>query len=162
MYDVRSIANWVLDRADAVQRPLSNMSLNKIVYFIIEKALIERGELLTTAKIEAWEHGPVIREIYHSFKSHGDQPISSRAKIYDPSTKSLVLANEVVLEQDSELFEEALASYLYLTAAQLRALSHQPGGPWHRVWWHDGHINPGMEISIDTIHESFSQEARQS
>jgi uncharacterized phage-associated protein len=162
MYDVRSIANWVLDRADAAGQPVSNMSLNKIVYFIIEKALVERGELLTSAKIEAWEHGPVIREIYHSFKSHGDGPISSRARRFDASTKDLVLANEAIVEQDIELFEEALSAYLHLTAAQLRALSHQPGGPWHRVWWHEGRINPGMEISIDTIHESFSQEARQS
>ena len=162
MYDVRSIANWVLDQADGVGTQLSNMALNKIVYFIIEKALVERGELLTAAKIEAWEHGPVIREIYHSFKTHGDGPITSRAKCFDSATRSMVVAGEAFEDCDTELFEEALEAYIHLTAAQLRALSHQPGSPWHRVWWHDGHINPGMEISIDTIHESFSQEAKQS
>jgi uncharacterized phage-associated protein len=162
MYDVRSIANWVLDRADAAVADLSNMALNKIVYFIIEKALVERGELLTAAKIEAWEHGPVIREIYHAFKIHGDGPITSRALRFDPSTRSMMEARDVFGDQDTGLFEDALSAYLHLTAAQLRALSHQPGSPWHRVWWHDGHINPGMEISIDTIHESFSQETKQS
>lgn len=162
MYDVRSIANWVLDRADAQGRPLSNMAINKIIYFIVEKALVERGELLTGAKIEAWEHGPVFREVYHSFKQHCDAPITSRAKKFDSSTRSMIEASEVFQEDDEELFNGALDAYLHLTAAQLRALSHQPGSPWHRVWWHEGRFNPGMEISIETIQESFSQEARQS
>ncbi|PWG02622.1 Panacea domain-containing protein [Sphingosinicella humi] len=138
------------------------MALNKIIYFIVEKALIERGELLTAAKIEAWEHGPVFREIYHSFKCHGDGPITSRAHKFDSATRSMVEAKELFGHDDEELFDEALDSYLHLTASQLRALSHQSGSPWHRVWWHEGRFNPGMEISIETIHESFSQEAKQS
>jgi uncharacterized phage-associated protein len=162
LYDVRSIANWVLDRADARGRPLSNMAINKIIYFIVEKALVERGELLTAAKIEAWEHGPVFREVYHSFKHHGDEPITSRATKFDSATRSMIEAADAFSNLDEQLFSDALDAYVHLTAAQLRALSHQPGSPWHRVWWHEGRFNPGMEISIDTIHESFSQEARQS
>jgi uncharacterized phage-associated protein len=162
VYDVRSIANWVLDQADERERPLSNMALNKIVYFIVEKALIERGELLTAAKIEAWEHGPVFREIYHSFKHHGDAPITSRASRFDTATRSMLIASEDFGPIDEQLFNEALNAYIHLSAAQLRALSHQAGSPWDRVWWHEGRFNPGMEISIDTIHESFSQEAKQS
>jgi uncharacterized phage-associated protein len=138
------------------------MALNKIIYFIVEKALIERGELLTAAKIEAWEHGPVFREVYHAFKGHGDGFINTRALRFEAAARTMVEANDTIAKEDEELFQEALNSYLHLTASQLRALSHQPGSPWHRVWWHEGRVNPGMEISIETIHESFSQEARQS
>jgi uncharacterized phage-associated protein len=162
MYDVRAIANWVLDKSDAVSTGLSNMALNKIVYFIIEKAVIERGQLLTSAKIEAWEHGPVIREVYHAFKDHGDRPIRTRARKFDSDTLALVEARERFDAADIQLFEEAAEDYIRLSAAQLRALSHQPGSPWYRVWWHEGQFNPGMEITVEVIHESFSQEAKQS
>ena len=32
--------------------------------------------------------------------------------------------------------------YVAFSAAHLRAISHRDGGPWHRVWGHDGRANP--------------------
>jgi uncharacterized phage-associated protein len=77
------IANWLLDYADANNVRLSNMSLNKLINFAYEHILHEHGTRLTNAKIEAWDHGPVFREVYTEFKRFGSEYITDRAKRYN-------------------------------------------------------------------------------
>src|SRR4051794_20001957 len=95
-FSVRALANWILDLADRKDAPITNMALNKLVYFVIEKVLVEQKRLLTEAKIEAWEHGPVFRELYQQFKSFGDNPINDRAKFYDIASGKLEKAPSAV------------------------------------------------------------------
>lgn len=148
---VRSLANWVLELADKNGAPITNMALNKLVYFLVEKVLTERGRLLTDAKIEAWEHGPVFRELYHQFKTRGDKPIADRARYFDISTGTLNPASPGVPSDLAEELEDFIKPLLPWPAAKLRALSHVTDGPWHRVWAYEGYANPGMEITPETI-----------
>lgn len=148
---VRSVANWVLKLAERNNAPITNMALNKLVYFVIEKVLVERRRLLTDAKIEAWEHGPVFRELYQQFKIFGDKPISERAKHFDVSTETFVDSPARVPEDLSAELEAFVKPLLHWSAAKLRAVSHIEDGPWHQVWMYDGYANPGMEITPEAI-----------
>lgn len=150
-YDVRAIANWFLDRLAQLRIEASNLSLNKLLYFAIERALVEQGVLLTPAKIEAWEHGPVFREVYHGFKFHGERPIETRASKFSPAEKKMVPATEAFRQDDVEFFEDIVQSYGRLSAGRLRNISHCLGGPWDAVWGRTGTTNPGMEISARCI-----------
>lgn len=161
MSDVRAIANLVLDRADRLGLDVSNMALNKIVYFVHCDHLVERGEPLVGAKIEAWKHGPVFREIYHQFKTWEDCPIKARATKVDPITGEVVLAQLARSESDEKFLTDLIDRYIRFSAAHLRAISHLNGGPWHVVWGHDGAANPGMHISNQIIRESYSAGRRQ-
>lgn len=161
MLDVRAIANVILDRADQLGLSVTNMALNKIAYFVHCDYLLEKGEPLVGAKIEAWQHGPVFREIYHEFKRWNDAPIRSRATKIDPFSGEVKTAN-VTFGLDEEKYIWALIDrYVRFTAGQLRAISHAQGGPWHVVWGHDGNSNPGMKISNDLIIKHYSPGARQ-
>lgn len=157
MYDVRAIANWFLDKAESERVYLTNMALNKIIYFAVENALLKKNALITDAKIEAWEHGPVFREVYHAFKSFERNYIESRASKFDIDSRLMVKASEYFSEEVLNVLEETYSSYGNLTAAQLRAISHQPGGAWDTVWWHEGKVNPGMEITRQTIENSLQR-----
>lgn len=146
-YSVRGLANWILDQAKGVETPITNMALNKLLYFAYEGMLIRRNLVLTNAKIEAWEHGPVFREIYQSFKDYGDRPIAGRASFFNVETLALEVA-QANLDADvaAELWT-ILEPYMRLSASKLREISHRTGGPWHQVWWYRGMANPGMEIT---------------
>lgn len=161
MLDVRAIANVVLDYADRRKIGVTNMALNKIVYFIHCDYLIEKGEPLIRAKIEAWQHGPVFREIYHEFKRCGEHVISSRAVKVDPHTGNVLKAEVCFGPEEEKYINNLIERYINFSAAHLRAISHREGGPWYRVWGHDGHSNPGMRITDDLILECHSTGARQ-
>jgi uncharacterized phage-associated protein len=161
MLDVRAIANIILDRADEQGLEVTNMALNKLAYFLHCDYMVEQGEPLVSAKIEAWQHGPVFREIYHEFKRWGDAPIRSRATKVDPHTGAVETASVHFGTHEAEYLRSIIDRYVRFTAAQLRAISHRKGGPWHVVWSHDGQANPGMRISNDLILRHYSSGARQ-
>ena len=150
-YSVRGLANWILDFAERSGFAVSNMALNKLIFFAIEKVLIEKRELLTDARIEAWDHGPVFREVYHSFKQNGDKPIENRISFYSVDSQKVETSSVELPEEISELLEGALLPLLPLSASRLRNLSHVEGGAWHQVWSYDGYANPGMEIKPELI-----------
>lgn len=161
MLDVRAIANLILDRTDTQGLDVTNMALNKIIYFVHCDYLVERREPLVGAKIEAWQHGPVFREVYHQFKRWGEAAIRSRATKVDPHTGEVEAAKVYFSDGELKYLESLIDRYIQFTAAQLRAISHRKGGPWHVVWGHDGQANPGMKISNELILEHYSSGARQ-
>ena len=150
-YSVRGLANWILDYSQAKGFTQTNMSINKLVFFAIEHVLGKRRRLLTKAKIEAWNHGPVIRELYQDFKKHGDEPITSRAETFKIETGKRERATISLAPQDEEDIVEALDGILELPSCILREISHASGAAWDRVWRYEGYANPGMEIKPELI-----------
>jgi uncharacterized phage-associated protein len=161
MIDVRALANLVLDEADAQGVAVTNMALNKVCYFVHCDYLIEKSDPLVRAKIEAWTHGPVFREVYHAFKRWGDEPIRSRATKVDATTGEVVIAHVAFGLDEAHFIKTLINRYVRFSAAYLRAISHVDGGPWHKVWGHDGRSNPGMRITDDLIRMYYSPGARQ-
>lgn len=159
-YDVREIANFVLDFAERRGRPLTNIDINKIVYFLHGWFLAKHNSPLVSAKIEAWDYGPVFRELYSEFKNHGNEPISSRAKRRSPITAKLEICTPSLDERDASFIEPLIENYIRLSTFKLVELSHTSGGPWDQVYNHEGDSNPGMRISDELIRAYFEQQTR--
>lgn len=150
-YDVRAIANWFLNAAQVAGQSITNLHLNKLVYFAIERALVEQRLLLTPAKIEAWDHGPVFREIYHSVKGSEDRPIRTPIQKFSVAERKMIPAAEKFSDEDLAFLNGIFETYGDLSAGQLRSLSHSAGGPWDLVWNHKTRTNYGMEITPGII-----------
>ncbi len=154
--DVRALANFVLSRANATNVKVTNLAINKIVFFLYQEFLLRFGAALTPAKIEAWENGPVFRELYHAFKAFRDQPIQSLAKRYD-----LEISDWVVCELNFDLWPDDQRAFMVeftdrllpIPAWNLRQISHQPGSPWDHVWNSSSRVNTGMQITDAIIVE---------
>lgn len=151
LYGIRALANWILDYADSQELQITNMALNKLIYFSYEFALINHNRKLTGAKIEAWEHGPVFREVYRSFKHHGDKFIDDRASIFSPSKNTVEIVKPELDSADQKIVSSAIEHLANLPASILREISHADGGAWSRVWYHDDKTNPGMQITDEII-----------
>lgn len=158
--DVRAIANWVIEWANERDIPLSNMAINKIVYFLHAHYLVEFHKPLVSAKIEAWEHGPVFRELYRVFKDFGSQPIEKKATKLNAETGETEICQAKLDDEDKDFLEKLLPRYCYLSASHLRSLSHEQNGPWDKVWNHQGEVNSTMEISNHSISLWFQKAVR--
>lgn len=158
--DVRAIANFVLDLAENQGVGVTNLSINKIVYFLHANYLSQFDKPLVSAKIEAWEYGPVFRELYREFKTFGDKPITSRVFRIDPDTGERVICRCDFSSEDSAFLERIVASYLNMSLGRLLDLSHIKGGPWDQVWNHSTLANPSMHISDDLIRNWNKKAAR--
>lgn len=149
--DVRAVANAVLDLAGAEGRGVTNLSLNKIIYFLHAGYLLEHGHPLVTAKIEAWDHGPVFREIYHQFKRFGRESIIGRATRLDPATGAFAEVPDTLSESEWSYVREHVPGLLKLSPGKLVDMSHVRDGPWYVARFGGGRLNPGMEITDELI-----------
>ncbi len=114
------VANYFLTLADEdVGDSISNLKLQKLVYYAQGFSLALRGEALFDEAIEAWAHGPAIRELYHEYKEHGANAIEKPENVdfakYDDDVKSLL----------NQVYEE----YGQFSAWKLREMSHEEE-PW--------------------------------
>ena len=59
---------------------ISNLKLQKLLYYAQGIHLALNGQPLYPERIEAWQHGPVVPEIYHAFKEYRARPDSCRER----------------------------------------------------------------------------------
>ncbi|MGA0540298.1 Panacea domain-containing protein, partial [Neotabrizicola sp. VNH66] len=70
-YDARQVANWFVTSAQREGRTLSIMSLLKLTYIAHGWHLETQNEPLFGNRIEAWQYGPVIPDVYNDFRRQG-------------------------------------------------------------------------------------------
>lgn len=150
-YDARAVANGLLDASDALGLSVSNLALQKIIFFAHCDFLLERRARLVDLNFEAWKHGPVIPVLYHQFKRYGDQPILGRATAICAKSGEDIPVIPVV--EISDFLFEVCNRYGRMSAWALRDLSHAQGGPWDIVW-HSSRSIVGMSISDEIILQS--------
>ena len=120
MYDARQIANWFIKKAQQQGRSLSIMSLLKLVYISHGWHLEMRNAPLFNNKIEAWQYGPVIPDVYYGFRRQG--VVLNNANPTVPEVD--------ISPADADLLEQIWNIYGSLPAFRLSDMTHVPGGPW--------------------------------
>lgn len=156
-YDVRAVANFILDVAEQEHRPVSNLHINKIVYFLHADFLATFSRPLVSAKIEAWTHGPVFRELYREFKKYGSEAIASRATFLDPSSGERRVAQLQFKPEEEEFLVDLVKKYVAMKPSALVAQSHVEGGPWDQTWNHEAKSNASMRISDELIEKWYGR-----
>ena len=127
------------------------MWLNKVAWFVYERLLVDCHKLLTRARVEAWDHGPVFREIYGPSKVYKEEPIASLLEAFSVATKRMEVATAEFDQQTLSLLRDTVAKYGDKSASQLRLISHVEGSPWYRVWYSGKKTSAGMVISPNVI-----------
>jgi len=146
----------MLDEAAASGIAVTNLALQKLLYFVHAHHLIETKKPLISGYFEAWKFGPVHPAAYAAFKEAGNQPISFRAERKDPLTgrkTPLVPPSDPDVRQ---LVLRVMVSYGRLTPGRLVDISHAQGAPWSFVVDQaSSNMAFGMRIGQDVILERF-------
>jgi len=99
---------------------LTNMKLNKLVYFAYANAL-QAGEKLFDDDIEAWAFGPVVPNVYKEFANYGSGQI-----------RFLPLGE--VTQEALSVAEDVWRNYGFMTAMDIMEFSHRSGGAWEKKY----------------------------
>ncbi|WP_072500614.1 Panacea domain-containing protein [Olsenella phocaeensis] len=117
------IANALIVR-HGTEDYLTNMKLNKLVYFAYADAL-RRGVKLFAEGVEAWPYGPVIPSVYRAFQTNGGRAVLC--------PESMTIPMDAAMAAD-----ETWERYGALTAIDLMSFSHRAGGAWGSSYDRDG------------------------
>lgn len=119
MYNVLDVAIYVINYAyDAgCGESMSNLKLQKILYYIQAAFLVEKNRECFKAVIIAGEFGPVIPEIYQKYKIYGRGGIpkqENRKVLQLDCEKMRIIKKEVteISRGDKRLIEKVVDTYI--------------------------------------------------
>ncbi|WP_119422955.1 type VI toxin-antitoxin system SocA family antitoxin [Desertibaculum subflavum] len=150
-YDPRSIANLMLDEADRVGIAITNLALQKLLYFAHGIFLNENKKPLVSGYFEAWQYGPVHPTAYKAFQVAGPDPIRFRACSQNVLSGELSPIAPPDNREVRRLVQHVLNSYGKLSAGRLVDISHAKNSPWEHIV-HKGRTSVAFGLRIpDTV-----------
>lgn len=151
-YSASLIAYAFVKKGIEESNPVTQMKLQKMVYFAHGIHLALYNEPLINENFQAWKYGPVIPDIYQSYKFYGSSPIA------DTDWLSFTVSfNKDLDKLDSKAIESINYTWNALkniNAVKLSNWTHKDGSPWKEVYI-DG-INDTF-IPNDSIAKYFQQ-----
>jgi uncharacterized phage-associated protein len=141
-----TIAKWFIAWAEAEEEELSNLKLQKLLYYAQGYHLARYGRPLFTEQIQAWSHGPVVPGVYRAFKDFGAGQLSLPES--DPFTWG------DVDPATAEFLGEVWNTYGGYSAGRLRNMTHDEP-PWRDNWRGDG--ERGVVIGAEDMQRYFRQ-----
>ncbi len=132
-HDPRAIANLMLDEADRSETNVTNLALQKLLYFAHAIFLIETKHPLVGGHFEAWQYGPVHPVVYSAFKSAGSAPIKFRATGQDMLTGERSKIGPPLDPAIRSHIARIMSSYGRLSPGRLVDISHAKNAPWHYI-----------------------------
>ena len=128
-YNVLDIANKLLKKATCSgdDELMSNMKLQKLLYYQQGFHLAYFGKPLFDEDMEAWMYGPVVPVVYEHYKVNGSKGI-------EPKEDEILLSNK-----EEALFNEVYRIYGIYSATGLMNMTHSEM-PWNSTPTGTGNI----------------------
>lgn len=103
---------------------MTNLKLNKMLYFAQGAYLARTGSLLFEDEIEAWQLGPVIPSVYRRYKVCGSNPIHEDKAEFSFS---------VLTDEERETLYDVVREFGKYTGATLVNITHKGNTPWRKT-----------------------------
>lgn len=119
------IAKYFIEIANSVdENDLTNLKLQKLLYFSQGKFLAKTEQPLFSEDIEAWDLGPVVKNVYSTFKVCGSFPITN----FDIKFESKKIA-----ETTKDFINKIWNEYGKFSASYLVDKTHKKNSPWDKA-----------------------------
>ena len=125
------VANYFVDYSGYTK---TNLQVLKMTYIAHGYMLAIHDKPLIYDAVEAWDHGPVIPDVYRAFKKWNLSPIGKITYFPDPFSPD-----------EKEMIDETFASYGRFCGYYLSQITHEDGSlttPWKQCY------QPGKNVVI--------------
>lgn len=117
------IAKYIIKEALKRKMPVTNLKLQKLLYFVQGAHLLMHDKKAFSDEIIAWQYGPVVKDVYYEYAIYG--------------------ANDIILINKNEkinlslrlkkLVSFVLDNLLHVSAIALIKETKKEGSPWSQV-----------------------------
>lgn len=131
VYSATEIAKYVVNKCTDDKHPISNLHLQKILYYI-QKEYLRSGDIAFGEDIEAWRFGPAVPIVYYEFAGSGAMLIIAK---YDVNLNF----------DDKKRIDKIIEEKRLLNPWDLVSDCHRDGGAWSSVYKEgsgDRHVIP--------------------
>ena len=116
MYKALDVAKYAINYSNVIESPVSNLKLQKLLYYGQAATLVEKGSKCFEEPIIAWEYGPVIIDVYQIYREFGRNNIpnqkESKEMIFDFSKMKIVFnRSKEIIESDKKIIDKIVKAY---------------------------------------------------
>ena len=137
------VAAYLIRLSNQIGEPLTNMKLQKLLYYAFAWYAVEKKEPLFREEIMAWKYGPVVISVYKAYEKFGadiiKEAVDGNPDILDKFTKSLV--------------DDVFSVYGNKTAIELMNLTHSEA-PWRDTF---NLINQNTPIPFEAVVQYYTE-----
>jgi len=135
-YSAMKIAQYIIDYCNKHDISISNLKLQKLLYYAWIHFYKVTGRRLFKDDICAWQLGPVVPEVYSEYCAFGGKSINREYGVKLDS-------------YDEATLQDFISEHGHMPASRFVDKSHEPGGAWDNVY--DGGNGNRAVIPFDLI-----------
>ena len=124
-YDALDIAKYIIRWCDKNKLRITNLQLQKILFFIQKESIRKRGYGIFSNRIEAWQYGPVVPDVFYQFAGFGAMKLVLYEDLFSDTSPK-----DIIDDKSKEIIEEILREYIHVSPWDLVAKSHVSNGAW--------------------------------
>lgn len=121
-YGVNIIAKILINESISIKHPISNLKLQKLLYYVQAAFLVETYTPAFQEPINAWRYGPVVEDVYFKYRIYADADIKKLEEIPKGT---------MMRQDDFERIKKVVHSYQNYNGYDLIAKTHNED-PWRR------------------------------
>lgn len=140
MPSAKVIAKNLIKYSNSINAPISNLKLQKLLYFAWIEYYNKNKQYLFEEEFYAWQFGPVIPTVYHEYCVYGGMPITN----VDYGVDDFIWSSAITT------IKEVVDKYKDYSALELVELTHKKNHAWDRVYL-NGYGNRKRIDFIDII-----------
>lgn len=154
-YSALDIARFVINYSQEIHSPVTNLKLQKLLYFIQAFFLTKQDRPCFTDEIEAWSLGPVVPSVYHEFKSFGAWQLPYIKAYFDNKNGIPVLMQgfdqSIISSFDRTQIQQIVSDFSSYSASVLVTVTHNQD-PWKKAYQYGSRV-----ISNNSIKNYFEK-----
>lgn len=129
--------------------PLTNLRLQKLLYYAQAWSLVIRESELFSEEIQAWRHGPVVPKVYYALPN--DQGADCIHPVFFEDAPSLD-------KEDAIFVRSVWEAYNQYSALKLSRMTHEER-PWQKAWGGRPLDGTGTDpIQVDDLEDYFGKQ----
>lgn len=120
-YSAMEVANFIIDTCTRSKDPVSNLRLQKLLYFLWLDFYRETHRYIFLDNMQAWQLGPVVPEVYYEYCAYGGKPIN-------------LLWETSISLTDRDITKEIIEKYRLVPVSELIQRTHKPDTAWYKIY----------------------------
>ena len=120
-YSALEVAKYIISSCCESGTPISNLKLQKLLYFIQGEFFKVKGQPAFEDDLSAWQLGPVVSSVYYEFCVYAGTPI-------------LNTYHTKICDDDKVIIDTVVSNKKDMPAWKLVDETHQIGTPWHKIY----------------------------
>lgn len=140
-------AGIVINRAIALGKPISNIKIHKVLYFLDIWYLVNRNKrLISDESFEAWHYGAVLRSVYKEYALYAGNPIEEEQDL------------SIYPDDDLDCYAYGYLDHLLtIDYWELVKTIHKEDQPYFKTYAKFGNVNAIIE---DKLLEEYAESKR--